>query len=131
MVEYLPDGSANLEFAAANNPLWLFRKNEEPSFAEIKADKQPIGAYLDRKPFTNHSLHLLPGDCVYFFSDGYADQFGGEKGKKFKYGKFRELLESIRQMPMNEQKDILQKEIETWMTGYEQVDDMCVIGIKV
>ena len=131
MVEYLPNGSANLEFAAANNPLWLFRKNEEPSFAEIKADKQPIGAYIDRKPFTNHSLHLLPGDCFYFFSDGYADQFGGEKGKKIKYGKFRELLESIKEKPMNEQKDILQKEIETWMTGYEQVDDMCVIGIKV
>jgi serine phosphatase RsbU (regulator of sigma subunit) len=131
LFERLPDGSANLEFAAANNPLWLFRKNEEQTFSEIKADMQPIGAYQDRKPFTNHVLHLLPGDCVYIFSDGYADQFGGGKGKKFKYGQFRELLLKIKEMPMTEQKGILQLEMEKWMEGYEQVDDMCVIGIKV
>ncbi len=131
LFEQMPDGSADLEFAAANNPLWLLRKNEEPAFTEIKADMQPIGAYQDRKPFTNHALHLLPGDCVYIFSDGYADQFGGEKGKKFKYGKFRELLMKIKDQPMAEQKVELQQEMEKWMTGFEQVDDMCVIGIKV
>lgn len=129
--EYLPDGSARLEFAAANNPLWLFRKNSEPAFTEIKADMQPIGAYQDRKPFTNHILELSPGDAIYIFSDGYADQFGGEKGKKFKYGKFRELILSVKEMPMVKQKEVLQETIENWMKGHEQVDDMCVIGIKV
>jgi serine phosphatase RsbU (regulator of sigma subunit) len=131
MVDYLEDGSANVEFAAANNPLWLFRKDAEPAFTEIKADMQPIGAYQERKPFTNHVLHLEKGDCFYIFSDGYADQFGGEKGKKFKYGKFRELILRIKEMPMQKQKEIFQQEIENWMEGYEQVDDMCVIGIKI
>lgn len=129
--EYLPDGSARLEFAAANNPLWLFKKNDPPVFEEIKADMQPIGAYQERKPFTNHVINLYPGDCIYIFSDGYADQFGGEKGKKFKYGKFRELLLSVNGMPMAKQKEVLQETMENWMKGYEQVDDMCVIGIKV
>jgi serine phosphatase RsbU (regulator of sigma subunit) len=131
LFEYLPDGSARLEFAAANNPLWMIKKEGETVFTEIKADMQPIGAYQERKPFTNHTLNLNPGDCIYIFSDGYADQFGGEKGKKFKYGKFRELLLSVNEMPMVKQREVLQETMEKWMSGHEQVDDMCVIGIKV
>lgn len=125
------DGTTRLEFAAANNPLWIIRHGDSPVFEEIKADKQPIGSYLHRKPFTNHSIILRPGDSVYIFSDGYADQFGGDKGKKFKYAHLREILEGMYSMPMENQRGILEKSIDEWMHGeYEQIDDMCVIGIK-
>ena len=131
-IDYMPDGCAQLEFAAANNPLWIFKKGETIEFEEIKADKQPIGAYADRRPFTNHSIKLNPGDCFYIFSDGYADQFGGENGKKYKYKKFREYLISINHLSMEEQKRSIKEEMDHWMQGeFEQVDDMCIIGVRV
>lgn len=131
-LEYLPKGNAHLEFAAANNPLWIFRKGDTVVFEEIKADKQPIGAYADRRQFTNHSVELNAGDCFYIFSDGYADQFGGEKGRKFMYKKFREFLLTLNPLPMEEQKLKIQAEMESWMKDdFEQVDDMCVIGVRV
>ena len=131
-LEYLPDGNARLEFAAANNPLWIFRKTEPVLFEEVKADMQPIGAFFNRKPFTNHEILLNKGDCFYIFSDGYADQFGGDKGKKYKYKKFRELLAAMNDKPMEEQKEIINSEIVNWMEGeYEQIDDMCIIGVRV
>jgi len=89
-----------LKYAGANNPLWIITSSidgrEELDkthlksthggkyLVEIKADKQPVGKYLETKPFTTHSIELQSGDIIYIFSDGYADQFGGEKGKKFK-----------------------------------------------
>lgn len=119
-----------LEFSGAYNPLWLVKENN--SFEEIKADKQPIGiTYNDPIPFTMHSVQLQKNDCIYIFTDGYADQFGGEKGKKFKYKKFQELLISISSKPMQEQKELLNKAIEDWKSGYEQNDDILVIGVKI
>lgn len=117
-----------LEYAGANNPLWIVRENE---IMEIKADKQPIGKFEHAKPFTNHVIDLQIGDSVYIFSDGYVDQFGGERGKKFKSRAFRELLLSIQSKTMLEQKNIMDETFEKWRGEIEQIDDVCVIGLKV
>ncbi len=81
-----------LEYSGANNPLYIIRKKEPNNIEIIKADKQPIGSFAERKPFTNHKIKLEKEDVVYIFSDGFADQFGGDKGKKFKYAQFRQVL---------------------------------------
>lgn len=120
--------SSVLEYAGAHNPLCLVRNGE---LTEIKADKQPVGKYAHRLPFTNHALQLQKGDCLYLFSDGYADQFGGDKGKKFKQSQLRALLLSVSSLPMQEQKDILEETFETWRGSLEQVDDVCVMGVRV
>ena len=88
---------------------------------EIKTDRMPIGIHAEMKEFTNNELQLQKGDALYLFSDGYADQFGGEKGKKFKYSRFRELLLSIHDKPMEEQKTILDKTFEDWKGNLEQL----------
>jgi len=99
---------------------------------EIKADKQAIGADTAKtKIFTNHKIKLEKGDAIYLFTDGYADQFGGEKGKKFKYSKFKELLIENHEKTAREQKNILDNHFEKWKGDLEQVDDILVIGIKV
>ena len=117
-----------LEYAGANNPLLYISKGE---LFEIKADKQPIGRYVKSAPFTNHRLQLEKGDLVYVFSDGYVDQFGGDRDKKFKTSQFKELLFSIKNKPIHLQKDIiLQKHLE-WKGETEQTDDICVVGVKV
>jgi serine phosphatase RsbU (regulator of sigma subunit)/Tfp pilus assembly protein PilF len=127
----LHEKGATLEFAAANNPLWILRNNGGYVIEEIKADKQPIGAFIDRKPFTNHLIQLNKGDCVYIFSDGYADQFGGEKQKKFKYKQLEQFLLANAHLPMERQKTILDDAFEKWKGNLEQVDDVCVIGVKI
>ncbi len=124
-----------LEYAGANNPLWIIRNtpdnNTQPEIEEIKADKQPIGKYAERKPFTNHRVQLNKGDLVYIFSDGYADQFGGEKGKKFKYKMLQQLLLSIRNQPVRNQEKILLDKFIAWQDQLEQVDDVLIIGVRV
>jgi serine phosphatase RsbU (regulator of sigma subunit)/uncharacterized protein HemY len=127
-LEITPNG-AHVSFAAANNPMWIFRGGKD--WEEIKADKQPIGAFLDRKPFTQHDFELQKGDVFYIFSDGYADQFGGDKGKKYKYSQFRDYLLTLENVPMVQQKEKLTEEIVNWKRDLEQVDDQCVIGIRV
>lgn len=118
-----------LNFSCANNPLWLFRENK---MIEFKPDKMPIGIYQGKtKPFTLQTLDLEKGDVVYTFTDGYADQFGGEKGKKFKYKHLQEVLQANIHLPMSEQKKNLDNTIENWRGNLEQVDDILVIGIKV
>ena len=119
----------SLDFAGAFNPLYLIRDGELQIF---KGDKFPIGAFYGEKleHFTNLQLDLKKGDSVYIFSDGYPDQFGGEKGKKFKYKQFQELLLSIQDKSMKEQKAILDKTIVDWMGKLEQVDDILVIGAR-
>jgi serine phosphatase RsbU (regulator of sigma subunit) len=98
---------------------------------ETKANKQPIGKFDNLLPFTTHSFLLEKGDTVYIFSDGYSDQFGGDKGKKFKSKAFKELLLSIEDKPMEEQKASIDKTFETWKGALEQIDDICVIGVRV
>jgi serine phosphatase RsbU (regulator of sigma subunit) len=119
-----------IEFAGAQNPLWRIRNNE---LTEIKADKQPIGAFMGeyQKPFTNNELEMQPGDVYYVFTDGYADQFGGERGKKFKSSQLKELLLSICTKSMAEQKKIVLDVFNAWKGELEQVDDVCIIGLRV
>jgi serine phosphatase RsbU (regulator of sigma subunit) len=124
----LDRGSNRLSWAGANNPLWIVRAGKLISFV---GDKQPIGAFENRKPFTSHTCQLEKGDCVYVFTDGYADQFGGEKGKKFKYKQLQELLISIAGKTMQEQQSVLEKTISDWMGSLEQIDDICIIGIRI
>jgi len=81
-------------------------------------------------PYTTHSFELHKGDSIYIFSDGYVDQFGGEKGKKFKAKAFRQLLLSIQDKAMEEQKTIIDEAFESWRGSLEQIDDVCVIGVR-
>jgi serine phosphatase RsbU (regulator of sigma subunit)/Tfp pilus assembly protein PilF len=117
-----------LKYAGAHNPLWIIRNGE---IIETKANKQPIGQFDNPEPYTTHSFDLEKGDSIYIFSDGYVDQFGGEKGKKFKARAFRELLLSIQDNTMEEQKTIIDEAFETWRGSLEQIDDVCVIGVRV
>lgn len=119
-----------IDYAGANNPIYIFRGKQ---FTEIKADKMPIG-YLDdskQRKFTNHHIEVDPGDTIYIFSDGYADQFGGPKGKKFMINQFRNMLGTIHHLPLNQQQEFLERTIESWRGGLEQVDDILVIGFRV
>ena len=117
-----------LQFAGANNSLYHIRKKV---LTEIKADKMPVGINaIEEDSFSNHSLQLKPGDIVYIFSDGFADQFGGPSNKKFKYGPFKELLIRISDRSMEVQQNELNQVIETWKGDEAQVDDILVFGIK-
>ena len=98
---------------------------------ETKGDKQPIGKFDNRVPYTTHSFELIKGDSIYIFTDGYVDQFGGEKGKKFKVKAFRELLISIQNKSMSQQKKILDDTFEKWKATFKQIDDVCVMGVKI
>ena len=120
--------SMNLEFAGAYNPLYVIRDGE---VLQTKGDKFAIGGGKHDKTFTNHNIEIKSGDSLYIFSDGYADQFGGNKGKKFMYKKFRDLLISMQDRPMEEQGKLLDSTIEKWKGDYEQVDDILVIGVKI
>ena len=117
-----------MQYAGANNPLWVFREEE---LIEIKPDKQPIGQYEFRKPYTNHSIELKTGDTVYIFSDGYIDQFGGDRGKKYKAKSFKKLLKSIQKDSIEKQKELINQAFDEWKGELEQVDDVCVIGVKI
>ena len=119
---------SNLQLAAAFNPLFIIRKGE---IHEIKPDRQPVGFFTgEQKPFTHHEHKLEKGDTLYIFTDGYPDQFGGEKGKKFKMTNFKKLLLSIQGKSMNEQKTILEETMAQWKGDTEQVDDILVIGVR-
>jgi serine phosphatase RsbU (regulator of sigma subunit) len=108
--------------------LWICNDGQ---IREIKADKQPIGSFEHRKPFTNHIIQLNGGERIYIFTDGYADQFGGEKGKKFKYTRLKELVISSSEIGMKEQKAVFDSELKAWQGSMEQVDDVLVIGVSV
>jgi serine phosphatase RsbU (regulator of sigma subunit) len=118
-----------LSFAGANNPIYVIR---DGVLKEYKGNKQPIGVYADEmKPFTNQEIDLLPGDLIYLFSDGYPDQFGGPKGKKFLYTRFKELLVSVSSRNMKQQYSDLELAFWNWKMDQEQVDDVLVIGIRI
>jgi len=116
-----------LEWAGANNNLWLINKD---GVTEIKADRQSINYTEEPIPFTNHKLTITIGDKIYLFTDGYADQFGGPKGKKFMYKPFKELLLSIYETPIEKQKEVIELRLHEWKGNLNQVDDICVIGIE-
>lgn len=125
----LNKGGTELEFAGANNPLYIVRNKK---LIHVRADKFAIGAFEPgSKSYTNHKVQLEKGDVVYVFSDGFADQFGGDLGKKFMYKQFKELLISISHLSMAEQRNALENAIESWRGTYEQIDDILVIGVKI
>ncbi|MBP8034700.1 MAG: SpoIIE family protein phosphatase, partial [Bacteroidia bacterium] len=96
-----------------------------------KANKQPIGKTDNPEPFTTHTIELQKGDSLYLFTDGFADQFGGPKGKKFKYKQLEDLLVASKDLSINEQHLSLKNALNSWKGNLEQVDDICIIGIKV
>ncbi len=119
-----------LEFAGAYNPLYVVRKGEVFTY---KGDRFPIGMTTmdEKKSFTNQLVDIQPGDVLYLCSDGYADQFGSAEVKKYKSGNVKKLLSEIWSLPMNEQKDKLEKEILSWKGELNQVDDILFIGTKI
>jgi len=118
-----------LSFSGAGNPIYHVRNNE---LKIIKGDRFAIGSFVPgEKTYTTHEMTLIKGDMIYLFSDGYADQFGGLKGKKFMYKKFRELLLSLNTKIIGEQKTSLEQSHDAWMGSHEQVDDILVIGIRI
>ncbi|MBC7125318.1 MAG: SpoIIE family protein phosphatase, partial [Bacteroidales bacterium] len=135
-----------LQYAGAYNPLYLYRKKEFPNpssspcviesdthyLIEVKADKMPIGIHVnDNIEFTNHEIDLSPGDTIYIFSDGFADQTGGETDKKFLSKNFKNLLLNIQHMEMSKQKEFLEETLKKWMGNTSQVDDILVIGVRI
>ncbi|UKN01041.1 SpoIIE family protein phosphatase [Paracrocinitomix mangrovi] len=117
-----------VQYAGANNSLYLL-KNE--GIHEIKADKQPVGRHITTKPFTNHEIKLSKGDHLYMFTDGMADQFGGPKGKKFKYKQFKDLLVASSKNSVESQRQQINTAFESWRGNLEQIDDVCVVGVRV
>ncbi len=118
-----------LWYAGANNPIYLVRNGELEVF---KGDRMPIGIHLNfTRPFTTHEIDVKSGDLVYLFSDGFADQFGGPRNKKFRYKQFQELLLQIHTEPMRKQKSILEMVYVDWKGDHEQIDDVLVMGYKI
>ncbi len=132
-----------LEYAGAHNPLWVINPNrkkwpqefipftENIEGAEIKADKQPIGKFMNNQPYTNHVIELQKGDSIYILTDGYADQFGGEKGKKYKYKKLKQKLVAINRLTADKKLEELTDEFYNWKGDLEQIDDVCIMGINI
>ncbi|GAB5539431.1 MAG: hypothetical protein Salg2KO_15340 [Salibacteraceae bacterium] len=130
-----------ISFAGANNPLWVISRApmdltkraelNELMLYEVRADKQPVGNYHAAKPFEQHAIELTQGDTFYIFSDGFADQFGGPQGKKFKPSSMRQLFLEVQGNSLENQRKKLDERIENWRGGLEQVDDICVIGVSV
>lgn len=135
------------QWAGAYNPLWVVRKEEDPALEttanfttrsnhgytlyEIKGDKFPIGIMENMKPFNDHTVQLVPGDSAYLFSDGFSDQFGGEKGKKYRTGNFKETLLEIENVDIDERGKVLEDIFVEWKGTLEQLDDVCVFGIQI
>lgn len=121
--------AGTIQFSGANNPVYVVSGGELTRYA---ADKMPIGIHVtDITPFNNHIIRVRPGDAVYLFSDGYADQFGGESGKKFMYKPFMEMLEAISPKPMDVQLEHIGKAFTDWKGEYDQIDDVLVMGLRI
>ncbi|MDX2173779.1 MAG: tetratricopeptide repeat protein [Bacteroidota bacterium] len=122
--------SKEVFFAGANNPIYII---SDGRLQEVKADKFPVGAFIEEnvQNFKTQKLNVKRDDIIYLFTDGYADQFGGPKGKKFKYKQFSDLLLENCNKPLSQQQLILQQQFINWKGNLEQVDDVCVLGIKL
>lgn len=125
----------NVYWSGANNALWLVKNKfnesqKEYQFEEIKPNKQAIGKVDKPAPFTTHQFKLKKDDMIYLFTDGLSDQFGGENGKKLKASRLKEFLFTISEKPVNEQYTLLSEYFDKWKGSLEQVDDVCLIGIK-
>ncbi len=125
----------NVNSKEEQNELSVFKqiKNDKYTLTEIKADKMPIGIHQKNKNdmFTNHIISLKENDRLYMFTDGYIDQFGGAKGRKFLSKGFKSLLMEIQNEPIDKQKQILESTFENWKKGFHQIDDVLVMGIQI
>jgi len=117
-----------LEFASAKNPLYLVRDNK---IEILKLDKMPVGYEDNMHPFTSKKIKLEKNDMIYLFTDGYQDQFGGPRNKKFNLKKLREMLVSINEKSLPEQKEILESKLNAWMKDEDQIDDISAMGIRI
>ncbi|MBI4646039.1 MAG: SpoIIE family protein phosphatase, partial [Bacteroidia bacterium] len=127
-----------MQFAGAYNPLYIIRRSKNLSgfenltgLEEVKGDKMPVAIFENMKPFTNQTIQLSKGDTIYLTSDGYEDQFGGPKGKKFLAKQLKELFLSIAAQSMDEPKKILETTFDNWKGEHEQIDDVTVVGLKI
>ena len=136
-----------LQFAGANNPLYLIRnsnlisgteqgmeaklQSQNSHLFELKGDRQPIGVHWEESPFTTHRIKLLDRDTLYVFTDGFIDQFGGEQRKKFKSKNFKELLLSMQDETLLDQKLLLEQSFDKWRLDIEQIDDVCIVGVRL
>jgi serine phosphatase RsbU (regulator of sigma subunit) len=136
-----------LIYAGANNPLWILRNSDlltdvekgerrtisegNRTLIEYKANKQPIGSYENMNDFEQIEIPIFEGDSLYLFTDGFADQFGGVRGKKFKYLPLKQLLLEIDHLSMDDQKNAIMQSFNSWKGNFEQVDDVCIIGVKL
>jgi len=121
--------AGKLDYAGANNPLYLVR---DGGMLKYEADRMPIGIHvISLTPFTNRNIEIKRGDLIYLSSDGYADQFGGPRGKKLMYKPFQDLLLKNSSRAMEQQKQLLEQHFEDWKGNREQVDDVLVIGVKI
>ena len=118
-----------VQYSGAYNPLIHISKNE---INQLKGDSQPVGLHTGKKlPFTNKEIQVAKGDMLYIYSDGFPDQFGGEKGKKYLSGKFKKFLLSISDKPIDEQDRLIKAEFTNWIGDHEQIDDVCVMGVRI
>ena len=117
-----------IQFAGANNPLYIFKNNE---LKEIKGDKMPFAIHERMENFTNHTFQVEKGDLLYMFSDGYEDQFGRPLGKKFMSKALKQLIVSVGNLTMNEQKEGIERKFEAWKGDLDQMDDVLMIGVKI
>ncbi|MGZ3885539.1 MAG: two-component regulator propeller domain-containing protein, partial [Bacteroidia bacterium] len=123
-----------LSYAAANNPIWIMRKNAEGAIevTDLKPDRMPVGKHeRDSVSFSEHTVELQEGDMIFTLTDGFADQFGGPKGKKFTNKRLKDLLAHNAAKPLAEQKEAVAKAMERWKFGIEQIDDICLIGVRI
>lgn len=133
LCRYFP-AEKKIQYAGAHNPLYVVRTDTGAGteLIELPGDKQPIGIHIgEKKDFTLHEMSLQHGDMIYMSSDGYADQFGGEKGKKFKSVNLEKLFVKLAHKPVQHQMEELIHTFENWKEGYEQLDDVCVFGVRV
>lgn len=148
-LDYTNDKFVAFQYAGAQNSVWIVRAENEENISvngkmiepnliayghklfEIKADKQPIGYFDGRVPFKNKECNLKIGDRIYLYSDGFADQFGGEKGKKFKYKTLKELILSVQNKSVNDQYNDIRTAFYDWKREFEQIDDVCFMGVEV
>ena len=119
-----------ITWSGAMNPLWIVKKDAK-EIQELKPDRQAIGMVENPKPFTEHKIKLVVGDSIYLFSDGYIDQFGGLNGKKYMKGKMKKFVLSLQNQSMQEQLVSFDKEFNSWKGNRDQIDDVCVMGVKV
>jgi serine phosphatase RsbU (regulator of sigma subunit) len=127
--EFSPDEGINrITYSAGNNPPMLYSNGQ---LTELPFNKMPIGKGEREEVFELHAISAMKGDILYLYTDGFADQFGGPKGKKFKYKQLNEIIRKNAERSLEEQKEALQKALNEWRAGYEQVDDICVIGIRL